>query len=844
MNDRGLGVASDGKGGAFVTGDFSGNASFGEVTLTSNGASDVFVMHVNSSGAVTWAKHAGGPWHDHGFAITADGTGGAFVTGGFGGRAYFGSTWLTSVVASDAFVWRIRGSGDVDWAVQTGSVLYAYGSTIASNDAGGALISGSFEERFDLTNLFLMHVSEEGVIVWSSALGVQRYRFSTGIISDGHGGAFVTGTFIDNSVFGSVPLVSSGDVDTYLVRVNCTGGVVWAVQMDSDYSVVSAGIVQDGAGGVLVTGRFACWVSSGSETIRTAAYTPAHSQACAYDTNIFLARFDQNGVALWMMQAGGELRDSAAGLALDGVGGAVLLGSVAGDGYFAPLSNQVKWSTAGESKGNDLIVARLVSIQQPFENSTSPHPPVSPPGVRPSTPSPAAPSAIAPAFPPSSTVATEQSLYIIGGCFVVSVLLCTLCLRELRARRRLGNLQISRDRAQLDLQMLSHHLGQSAVPSPLLQPACAHRPSGTPPCSIPPAPPSSSNGLSLRCDNEGGAGGNAAGGSADGSASGSADASASGSASGLASGLACDVGSGLGRPSSLATSRLKDSIPLSNDEHADADYVAWFQSITEPVDDLFDESLIVGYGEMLQPHSSHADLPVVDELRFHQNGDLVATAVTSNGVRRLNTLRDSTHELSISQSGMLAAEADIMIHDDQEFAARGDVRSSLSANRTETELPRLGSNPLPPPQARPLPHLPPQLPSSSRELNSSHVSSLSVSSAPLEQPLLPVIHKALLPRRWVWSSMRAPCVNDVEASNSLTGAAAANGRTPSQEAEPARQLSGRSATRGPYRKKSIDELLWPGAERSGWKRHMHRHGAWVGPDGSYFDSAAAAKRQR
>eukprot|EP00966_Prymnesium_polylepis_P140501 3245245-Prymnesium_polylepis.2 len=330
MDDRGLGIASDGKGGAFVAGEFSGNASFGQVMLTSNGGSDVFVMRVDSSGAVIWAKHAGSLWYDHGYAVAADGKGGVFVTGGFEGHVYFGSRWLTSVNTRDAFVWHIRSSGATDWAVQLGSVLNAYGCTVASDDAGGALVAGSMNGQLGITNVFLMRVSEVGLIVWSSELGLSRYRYITGIMPDGQGGAFVTGSFIDVPVFGSTSLASSSNSDTYVARVNSTGGVVWAVQIDSDYSVVSSAIVSDGAGGVLATGHFACWASCGSETIRTTAFSPSHNQACAYVTDIFVIRFDENGVVLWMVQAGGESRDSAAGLARDGVGGVVLLGSVEG----------------------------------------------------------------------------------------------------------------------------------------------------------------------------------------------------------------------------------------------------------------------------------------------------------------------------------------------------------------------------------------------------------------------------------------------------------------------------------------------------------------------------------
>ena len=86
-NDIGYGIASDGAGGALVTGAFQGTATFGSsITLTSSGFSDAFVMRVDSTGNVTWAIKAGGSSNDIGYGIASDGAGGALVTGAFQAR--------------------------------------------------------------------------------------------------------------------------------------------------------------------------------------------------------------------------------------------------------------------------------------------------------------------------------------------------------------------------------------------------------------------------------------------------------------------------------------------------------------------------------------------------------------------------------------------------------------------------------------------------------------------------------------------------------------------------------------------------------------------------------------
>jgi len=51
------------------------------------------------------------------------------------------------------------------------------------------------------------------------------------------------------------------------------------------------------------------------------------------------------------------------------------------------------------------------------------------------------------------------------------------------------------------------------------------------------------------------------------------------------------------------------------------------------------------------------------------------------------------------------------------------------------------------------------------------------------------------------------------------------------------------ATKRPYGR-GIDATLWDGAEAAGWKRHATKRGAWVDPNGRYYESASAVWRMR
>ncbi|MBT3648918.1 MAG: hypothetical protein HN542_11845 [Flavobacteriales bacterium] len=54
--DEGMDIVVDGSGNSYTTGYFSGNASFGSTSFSSSGATDVFLVKTNSSGAIRFGK--------------------------------------------------------------------------------------------------------------------------------------------------------------------------------------------------------------------------------------------------------------------------------------------------------------------------------------------------------------------------------------------------------------------------------------------------------------------------------------------------------------------------------------------------------------------------------------------------------------------------------------------------------------------------------------------------------------------------------------------------------------------------------------------------------------------
>src|SRR6266508_1522081 len=165
-DDRGLGIAVDGSGNAYVTGRTLSTETSFPVTvgpdLTHNGGgADAFVAKVNAAGtALVYCGYIGGDDDDVGSGIAVDGSGNAYVTG------LTASTQGTFPVTvgpdlthnggfADAFVAKVNATGTaLVYCGYIGGSSGDYGTGIAVDSSGNAYVTGattSGETTFPVT---------------------------------------------------------------------------------------------------------------------------------------------------------------------------------------------------------------------------------------------------------------------------------------------------------------------------------------------------------------------------------------------------------------------------------------------------------------------------------------------------------------------------------------------------------------------------------------------------------------------------------------------------------------------------------------------------------------------
>lgn len=139
--DYGLGVATDGAGNAYLTGEFSEGFSLGGRRLRSRGATDVYVARFDAAGALTWLKQSGGTGSDNAYVDAMDGRGGLLIAGAFAGVQQLDHLALTSQGSGDAYVARLDLAGTVaERRLPRDDLLLRHegsGATVPVTDAAG-----------------------------------------------------------------------------------------------------------------------------------------------------------------------------------------------------------------------------------------------------------------------------------------------------------------------------------------------------------------------------------------------------------------------------------------------------------------------------------------------------------------------------------------------------------------------------------------------------------------------------------------------------------------------------------------------------------------------------------
>jgi len=331
--DAGVRVCADANSNIYVAGNFASNTiTFGTVILTNAGGScggpgvcnDVFLTKQDNSGNYLWAKRAGGNSDDVAVGSATDIYNNIYVIGNFRSSSIaFGNTTLTnsSIDTNDIFLAKYDALGNVIWAKRIGGGAQDDAASICTDSNGEVYVCGNFKSAFltvgstTLVNaltgnsdMFIAKFDTSGASLWAQRFGGTMEDISTSISLVNNASIYLAGSFNSPSIsFGSITLTNTtiGTGDISITRFDTSGNIIWAKGIGgTNYDI--AYVSMNSNADIFLAGHYGDTMQIANDTLIASG-----------GKDVFIAKFDASGTAVWGRSFGGNQHDICASITTD-----------------------------------------------------------------------------------------------------------------------------------------------------------------------------------------------------------------------------------------------------------------------------------------------------------------------------------------------------------------------------------------------------------------------------------------------------------------------------------------------------------------------------------------------
>jgi hypothetical protein len=282
-------------------------------------------------GEYLWHRTFGAAGEESGMRVAIDGAGNVVLAAQGTSTIDLGGEPLVSAGSYDLFIGRFAPDGAHLWSAVFGDGTNQFndGFALAVDAAGDIAVAGDFDGQIDfgggplfaasMGDPFLARLDPDGNHVWSLAFPAGGYAYPQALAFDAAGELVMGGFFLDTLDLGGGQLTSAGMVDAFLGKFTAGGNHVWSQRFGDAQGQFILGVAADAASNVYVAGGFTGTINLGKGGMVSAG-----------GTDVFVARFDPQGTALWSKRFGDAAPQVARDLAIDGKGRLALGGEMQG----------------------------------------------------------------------------------------------------------------------------------------------------------------------------------------------------------------------------------------------------------------------------------------------------------------------------------------------------------------------------------------------------------------------------------------------------------------------------------------------------------------------------------
>ena len=206
-------------------------------------------------------------------------------------------------------------------------------TTIAVTGSGQTYVTGSFKQSVEFgpttlvsagnQDIFLAKLDASGQALWAVRAGNTDDDIGHAVAVDAADNVYVSGYFSNSVTFGSFTLNGNGAMLGFLAKYDSQGMCQWAVSIPQVF--VASALAVDATGNVIICGSF-----PGA----TVQFGPVTLQGVAMVENAFVAKMSPQGTWLWAVRSGNR----SGRVALDAAGNVYCTGSMVGTNTFGGIT--------------------------------------------------------------------------------------------------------------------------------------------------------------------------------------------------------------------------------------------------------------------------------------------------------------------------------------------------------------------------------------------------------------------------------------------------------------------------------------------------------------------------
>lgn len=368
-------IKLDRQGNIIMVGNyFSIDFQIDTAQLLSLGSQDIFIVKLNPSGNLLWAKSIGGTNSDINSSTSIDSQGNIYVTGYFMSDSILIDNLIlynpAPQTSGPLFLIKLDPSGNVLFAETTLNTQFTFGEELAIDSNDDLLVTGSSTDTviyFNQDTLFFPHpntgtqsfiynINASGNTNWSKALSGALFATNCITETDHFGNSIYTLTgdsilYLDSTIISQ----SNHSINIYLIKLDSNGNLIWTNHFRGSNQVTCHSIAVNRQADIYIVGN------SHSDTLSFDSFqlfNPTNSD------NIFIAKYDSAGNFIWAKYFGGLDLDEGYDVSVNSDGGPTIIGYYTSSVLLVD-SIQLQNSVAGYSniylirydKDGDLIYA-------------------------------------------------------------------------------------------------------------------------------------------------------------------------------------------------------------------------------------------------------------------------------------------------------------------------------------------------------------------------------------------------------------------------------------------------------------------------------------------------------